>query len=185
MQSAKALFLDRDGVINVNHGYVYREEDCDFVPGIFDLCLAARKRGYTIVIVTNQSGIARNYYSRATYYRFSRWIEHQFWLRGIRIRHTYHCPHHPGQSGPYGIPCTCRKPRPGMLEIARQTFHIAMHQSVMVGDRLSDMKCALQSGISKPVLLAPRRSSYTPKLEAPGKKPYYRATDLSAIIPLL
>ena len=76
--SRKALLLDRDGVINVNHGYVHHPENCDFIPGIFALCAAAQKQGYRIIIVTNQSGIARRYYSRAQFHAFSRWIEHAF-----------------------------------------------------------------------------------------------------------
>lgn len=184
-RNQRALFLDRDGVINVDHGYVHQPDDCDFVPGIFDLCRHAQARGYRIVIVTNQSGIARDYYSRAQFHAFSCWIEHQFWKRGVKISHTYHCPHHYAQKGPFGLRCCCRKPRPGMLFKARKDFGIHLEKSIMVGDSLSDMRCAQIAGIGKAVLLRKARKPFYPKLEARGKKPYYRASTLNAIKPLL
>ena len=104
LRSRKALFLDRDGVININHGYVSKKEDFDFIDGIFELCRKARKKGYAIIIVTNQSGIARGYYSEDEFKRLTRWVEHQFWKQGIQILHTFHCPHHPD----YSFSCCCR-----------------------------------------------------------------------------
>ncbi|KZY92943.1 D,D-heptose 1,7-bisphosphate phosphatase, partial [Oleiphilus sp. HI0073] len=126
----KALLLDRDGVINVNHGYVHRPEDCSFVKGIFDLCAAAQRKGYTIIIVTNQSGIARGYYDNQQFHQFSQWIESQFRAQGIQIRHTYHCPHHPKLSSP----CTCRKPKPGMIHKAARDYKLNLSNSILVGD---------------------------------------------------
>ena len=144
----KALLLDRDGVVNVNHGYVHKPQDCQFVEGIFDLCAAAQQRGYTIVIVTNQSGIARGYYDTRQFVKFSRWIEAAFRAHGIKIRHTYHCPHHPKISGP----CTCRKPRPGMLYKAARDYKINLRKSIMVGDSWSDIICARTASLGKAVL---------------------------------
>lgn len=184
-RSRKALFLDRDGVINVDHGYVHRAQDCDFVPGIFELAKAAMRLGYRIIIVTNQSGIARGYYSRDQFHAFSCWLEQQFWRRGILISHTYHCPHHPAQTGPFGFSCSCRKPRPGMLFKARKDFGIRLDRSIMVGDSLSDIRCAQVAGIGKAVLLRQSRRHFEPKLEARIKKPYYRASSLRAIKSLL
>src|SRR5690606_15307528 len=86
-QNHKALFLDRDGVININHGYVYQIEQFEFIEGIFELCKKARDKGYQIIIVTNQSGIARRYYSEKAFKQLTRWVEHQFWKRGIKVRH--------------------------------------------------------------------------------------------------
>jgi len=184
--SSKALFLDRDGVINVNHGYVGRIEDFNFIPGIFELCKAAQDKGYRLIIVTNQSGIARGYYTQKDFAKLSRWVEHAFWKRGIRITHTYHCPHHPKQRGPFGFNCTCRKPKPGMLIKAQQQFRINMHESIMVGDSLSDMRCAQRAGVGKAVYLSHRSPGFTPRLlEQRCKKPYYRASHLSTILPLL
>lgn len=185
LRSRRALFLDRDGVINVNHGYVYKREDCDFVSGIFDLCRAAQVKDYKIFIVTNQSGIARGFYSQEAFYSFSRWLRQQFWLRGVSISHTYHCPHHPKQASRYGISCVCRKPRPGMLFRARKDFRINMQKSLMVGDSLSDIHCALNAGMGKAVLLKAKAQTFAPELEAPDKKPYYRANKLKAIQSIL
>ena len=183
----KALFLDRDGVINVNHGYVSKPEDCDFVPGIFDLCAAAQAKNYTIIIVTNQSGIARDYYDRTQFIRFSKWIESQFSSVGVRIAHTFHCPHHPKISGP----CTCRKPKPGMVIKAARQFQVRLNDSIMVGDSWSDIQCAQQANVGKAVLFKdPQHDTNQAKpflpdvhLERSGR--YYKARSLSSISRLL
>lgn len=186
----KALLLDRDGVVNVNHGYVHKPEDCHFVEGIFDLCSAAQRKGYTIVIVTNQSGIARGYYSNTQFTRFSVWIEAQFRAHGIEIRHTYHCPHHPKLSGP----CTCRKPKPGMLFKAARDFKINLRNSVMVGDSWSDIVCARTAKVGKAVLFkdpehhAPKRPAdlrIFPDLFKERSGRFYAARSLSSIARLL
>lgn len=184
-----ALLLDRDGVINVNHGYVHQAKDCEFIDGIFELCLSAQKKGYLIIIVTNQSGIARGYYSQAQFHAFSRWIENQFWQRGIKVQHTYHCPHHPKMEGALGFECCCRKPRPGMVTQAQRQFRLNLSKSLLVGDSLSDMRCAQIAGVGKAIHFKPTDQSQKtftpPKLATPGKKPYYRATDLRSISALL
>ncbi len=186
MTTQRALLLDRDGVININHGYVHRTEDCQFIPGIFELCREASRKNYLIIIVTNQSGIARNYYPREQFHVFSRWIEHQFWLRGIIIQHTYHCPHHPKESGGFGGFCTCRKPKPGMLFKAQKDFKLDLSRSIMVGDSLSDMQCARIAGLKEAVLFKEHSTAkYVPRLAKRGKKPYYLANDLAAIAALL
>lgn len=186
----KALLLDRDGVVNVNHGYVHKPDDCNFVDGIFDLCAAAQQKGYTIVIVTNQSGIARGYYDSWQFKQFSHWIEAQFRAFGIQIRHTYHCPHHPRLSGP----CTCRKPKPGMLYKAARDYKISLSQSIMVGDSWSDVVCARSAKVGKAVLFKDPHH-HTPKgafdfrifpdlyQERTGR--FYKARSLSSISRLL
>lgn len=181
----KALFLDRDGVINVNHGYVYKIEDFEFIDGIFELCRGAIDKQYQIIIVTNQSGIARRYYGQADFTVLTRWVEKQFWLQGIPITRTYHCPHHPKQTGAFGFSCTCRKPKPGMLFKAQQSYQMHMASSIMVGDSLSDMKCAQAAGIKKRVLFKPNSLQYGPSLAKPGQKTYYQSNDLRAIRQLL
>lgn len=183
----KALLLDRDGVINVNHGYVYQAQDCDFVEGIFDLCAEAQAKGYTIIIVTNQSGIARKYYSTKQFLAFSHWIEAQFSARGIHITHTYHCPHHPKISGR----CTCRKPRPGMLFKAARNHHLSLSDSIMVGDSRSDILCAQTAKVGKAVLFKDDNvddshvSNIYPDLYLERSKRYYKARSLSSITRLL
>jgi len=181
----KALFLDRDGVVNVNHGYVHTKEAFQFIEGIFELCRAATAKGYRIFIVTNQSGIARGYYSQKDFSALSRWLEHRLWLHGIAIDHTYHCPHHPQQQSKYGITCTCRKPKPGMLFRAQRDFGINLKRSIMVGDSLSDIQCATRAGLQHAILYGPAPHPWWPALAKAGGKPYYRASHLRAIIPLL
>ena len=175
--SSKALFLDRDGVINVNHGYVFRQENFDFIEGIFELTRKARNAGYTIIIVTNQSGIARRYYNEKDFRKLSRWLENQFWQRGIKIQQTLHCPHHPK----FSHSCTCRKPRTGMITKAARRFNINLSRSIMIGDSLSDMKCAQDAEIRTRVYLNPKLARMNGKLRKPINKPYYQSVDLKSI----
>ena len=179
--STKALFLDRDGVINVNHGYVFRKNEFDFIDGIFELALKARNAGYIIVIVTNQSGIARNYYQESDFKKLTRWLEHQFWKKGIKIQQTLHCPHHPK----FSRPCTCRKPRIGMITKATRQFNINLNQSIMVGDSLSDMQCAQRAQIKTRVFLNPKLSCYKGNLIPPTNKTYFQARTLKSIKDLI
>jgi len=139
----RALFLDRDGVINVDIGYLHRAEDCVFVPGIFELVRQARKADYDVFVVTNQAGIARGYYSEKTFAAFTSWMLEQFAAQGAPITQVYYCPHHPMAGiGEYGIACECRKPAPGMLLRAAAEHHVDLGTSVMVGDSLTDMQAA-------------------------------------------
>ncbi len=147
----KALFLDRDGIINIDHGYVYKIEDFEFQDGIFDLCKRAQDSGYIIIVVTNQSGIAREYYSEHDFYKLTDWMNSEFKKQGILLTQIYHCPHHPefGQV----TNCACRKPKPGMFKQAQQEHQINLNKSIMLGDKLSDLQAASLAGIQKRVLL--------------------------------
>jgi len=145
------LFLDRDGVVNLDRGYVYRPEDFQFLPGIFSLCRKAGDRGYGIVIVTNQSGIARGYYSEADFHRLSSWLIRQFRCQGVRLDGILHCPHHPRVSGP----CWCRKPRPGMLVDAVRRYRLDPRRSIMIGDKRTDIQAARRAGIANVIRMAP------------------------------
>lgn len=144
-----ALFLDRDGVVNVDTDYLYRIEDVVFVDGIFDLVRAFRGRGYKIIIVTNQSGIARGRYSEADFAVLTAWMQAEFALRGASIDAVYHCPHHPSVTGP----CSCRKPEPGMLLHAAREHRIDLAHSVMVGDKERDIRAAIRAGVLSTYLL--------------------------------
>lgn len=141
----KALFLDRDGVINQDIGYAYRSEDIRFVEGIFELCLSAQQQNYAIIIVTNQSGIARNYYSESDFALLQQWFVEQFAQQGITITASYHCPHHPDITGA----CDCRKPKPGMLLAAIEKYQIDPNTSIMIGDKPSDMQAAKAANINQ------------------------------------
>ncbi len=140
-----ALFLDRDGVINIEKNYLYKQEDFEFIDGIFELGDYFQKEGYTIVIVTNQSGICRGYYSEEEFKKLTRWMEAEFAKRGIKIAKTYHCPHHPDFTGS----CSCRKPEAGMFLQAQKDFSLDLPKSVMVGDKPSDIEAAKRAGVEE------------------------------------
>lgn len=149
-----ALFLDRDGVIHKEIGYLFKPEQVQFLPGIFDLCRAAVGLGYKIIIITNQSGIARGLYSEADFHALMSWMMKQFARHQINVTAYYYCPHHPEHGiGPYRKECADRKPQPGMLLHASRDHNIEMKRSVFVGDRCSDMEAGNAAGVGKLVLL--------------------------------
>src|ERR1035437_2372099 len=113
-----ALFLDRDGVVNMETDYVWRVEDFNFVDDIFRLCEKFQTEGYKIFIITNQSGISRGYYSENDFLHLTDWMLARFLENGISILKVYFCPHHPDISGP----CNCRKPNPGLIKQAEMEF---------------------------------------------------------------
>ena len=138
----KALFLDRDGVINKNHGYVYQVKNFDFIDGIFDFTKTAIKRNYEIFVITNQAGIGRGYYSEKDFLEISEWMVNQFSIKKIKISKVYYSPYHPEHGlGKYKLDHPTRKPNPGMIEKAADEFNIDLSKSVLVGDQLSDI-CA-------------------------------------------
>jgi D-glycero-D-manno-heptose 1,7-bisphosphate phosphatase len=152
----RALFLDRDGVINLNHGYVHTSERTDWVPGIFDLVAAAHAEGFLSIVVTNQAGIGRGYYSEAQFLGYTAWLHREFAQRGARLLATYWCPHHPhaGQE-PYKVACSCRKPQPGMLLAAAEDFALDLPASILVGDSRSDLEAARAAGVGEAHFLEP------------------------------
>jgi len=151
---SKALFLDRDGVINIDHGYVSTPEQFEFVDGVFEACQQFQALGYKLIVVTNQSGIARGYYSPQQFEQLTQWMCAQFAAHGVHITAVYHCPHHPtkGQA-PYVQDCNCRKPAPGMLLQAIAEHSIDPALSIMVGDKGADMQAAAAAGVGHKVLV--------------------------------
>lgn len=146
--SRPALFLDRDGVINVDHGYVSRPEDFDFIEGIFDVVLAANRAGYLVIVVTNQAGIGRGYYTEEDFHQITDWMRKQFALRGAHIEAVYFCPYHPEHGvGEYRQDSNCRKPAPGMLLQAAREHDIDLTHSVIVGDKPSDIRAGQRAGV--------------------------------------
>ena len=147
----KALFLDRDGVINIEKNYLYKVDEFEFIDGVFELCKHYQDLGYLIIIVTNQSGIARGYYTEDDFSILSSWMIDEFKKHGIEIANVYHCPHHPDISGK----CSCRKPEPGMILDAAKKFDIDLEQSILVGDKERDIEAALNAGIKSTYLYTP------------------------------
>lgn len=151
----KALFLDRDGVINVEKNYVHRVEDFDFLPGIFDLCALARDLGFRLVVITNQAGIGRGLYTEAEFQHLTEWMLGIFRERGIEIARVYHCPHHPSAGvGAYRRDCFDRKPNPGMLLKARDELHLDMERCVLIGDKDSDIEAGQAANVGVLIRLA-------------------------------
>lgn len=147
-QRSKALFLDRDGVINVDKSYLYKKEDFVFCDGIFELLKYAQNLGYRLFVITNQSGIARGYYSEDDFKRLTSWMLKEFEKKGITIQKVYHCPHLPEDN------CKCRKPEPKMIEDAISEFGIEPATSWMIGDKPSDMEAAKNAGIQNTILVS-------------------------------
>ncbi|GLS82574.1 D-glycero-beta-D-manno-heptose 1,7-bisphosphate 7-phosphatase [Paraferrimonas haliotis] len=149
-----AVFLDRDGVINHDHGYVYQVDDFHYVDGVFEACLELKKMGYLLVVVTNQSGIGRGLYSEDQFHQLTEWMDWNFVDKGVELDGIYFCPHHPKHGvGDYKLDCDCRKPKPGMLNSAKTFLNIDMSRSIMVGDKLSDMQAAEAAGVTTRILV--------------------------------
>lgn len=145
----KAVFLDRDGVINVDHGYVGKQDDFDFIDGVFEACRKLKEMGYLLVLVTNQSGIGRGYYSEDDFHTLTEWMDWNFVDKGVEFDGIYYCPHHPEKAlGDYKQVCDCRKPNTGMLDSAQRHLKIDMANSIMIGDSLSDMQAAIKAEVA-------------------------------------
>lgn len=144
----KALFLDRDGVINVDKAYVSKIEDFEFCEGVFEALRHFQSLGYLLIIVTNQSGIGRGYYTQKDFDTLTAWTLQELLHVNIRIDAVYHCPHAPEAN------CACRKPKSGMFKEAIEAFDIDVTQSWMIGDKESDIEAALGAGVTQTILLS-------------------------------
>ena len=147
-EARPAAFLDRDGVLNVDHGYVHRLEQLDLIPGAAEAVRLLNQAGFLTIVVTNQSGIARGYYGEDDVKRFNDEVRRRLAAAGARIDAFYYCPHHPqGTVARYAVACDCRKPKPGLLDQAARDFAIDRARSFMIGDKDDDMKAAAAFGI--------------------------------------
>jgi D-glycero-D-manno-heptose 1,7-bisphosphate phosphatase len=164
----KAFFLDRDGVINVDHGYVFRMEDFEFMDGIFPVLRELLSRGYKLIVVTNQSGIGRGYYTEEDFRRLTAWMTEQLASEGIELAGIYSCPHSPESD------CGCRKPAPGMFLQAIRELGIDPGRSWMIGDKPSDMAAAFAAGIRNRVLIG----------DAVSAQSTHRISELSELLTL-
>ena len=158
----RALFLDRDGVIKQEINYAHRPDQIVYVDGIFDLCQTAQTLGYFLIVVTNQAGIGRGYYTEDQFHHLTRWIQQQFQERGIVLHETYFCPDHPDHGlGVYKKESFDRKPHPGMILKGIEKYALSPAASVMIGDRETDMQAAHAAGIGTKLLLCPERPEHT------------------------
>lgn len=158
----RAVFLDRDGTINVEKEYLYRIEDFEFVPGAEDAVRRLNDAGFMVVVVTNQSGVARGYYTEEDVETLHRYVAARLDAYGARVDAWFYCPHHPDGRGSYALPCDCRKPLPGMLREAAKRYDIDFAGSYMIGDKLADVEAGLAAGCT-PILV---KSGYGAQEEA-------------------
>lgn len=139
----KALFLDRDGVINVDYGHVYRIEDFDIYPGIIPLVKKYIEEGYLVVVVSNQAGIAKGMYTEKDLQIIDEHMKKEFIKSGVKIDASYYCVHGPNDN------CSCRKPKPGLIYKAQKELNIDLEKSVLIGDKMSDLEAGYTAGIKK------------------------------------
>lgn len=138
----KAVFLDRDGTINVEKHYLYKIEDFEFLPGVIDGLRLLQDNSYVLVIVTNQSGLARGYYTEEDYNVIDSWLLEELKKNGITISLSLYCPHHPeAKVLKYRENCNCRKPKTGLYDKAVEILDIDLASSFVIGDKIRD--CAL------------------------------------------
>ena len=158
----KALFLDRDGVLNVDKGYVGHMADFEFVPGVFKTLKLAQEQGYALIVVTNQAGIARGFYTQEDYFRLTQWMVEQFQGEGIAITQVYHCPfHREGVVAEFTGESELRKPNPGMLLLAERDHGLNLLESIMIGDKESDIEAGKRAGVALTVRVAPNGCAST------------------------
>jgi D-glycero-D-manno-heptose 1,7-bisphosphate phosphatase len=168
--AVRALFLDRDGVLNEEVGYLYRPEDVRWVKGAFNLCRTAMELGYKLIVVTNQSGIARGMYSEADFHSLMEWMRAELEHVQVRVDGVYFCPYHPEHGvGEYRREHEDRKPGAGMLLRAAREHGLDLTQSVMVGDRCSDVAAANAAGLRKAFLLRGVAPSEDETVPCPGE----------------
>ena len=145
----KALFLDRDGIINVDHGYVSTIEEFEFNEGIFELLRLFVQDGYTLFVLTNQSGIGRGYYDTSDFQKLTTWMLQQLKTEEIPVESVHYCHHTPEEM------CHCRKPSIGMIEPILYEYDIDLGRSWMIGDKQSDIDFAQNSGIAHTIAIGP------------------------------
>ena len=141
----KAVFLDRDGVINIEKDYLYKIEDFEFIDGLFDSLKYLQNLDYKLFIITNQSGISRNYYTKEDFNKLTLWMLNEFEKNGIKISQVEFCPHGPNDM------CSCRKPKTGMIENILDNFSIDLENSWLIGDKTSDILCAKNANIKNTI----------------------------------
>ena len=149
----KAIFLDRDGTINIDHGYVHQIDDFEFIEGSINALKKLKEMGYLLVLVTNQSGIARGYFTEAQFLQLTEWMDWSLVEQGVDFDGIYYCPHHPDGKGEFKEDCSCRKPKPGMLLDAMKALNIDPQQSIMVGDKIEDIKAGINAKVKINVLV--------------------------------
>jgi D-glycero-D-manno-heptose 1,7-bisphosphate phosphatase len=168
--SERALFLDRDGILNEEVGYLHKPEDVRWVEGAFSLCRTAQALGYRLIVVTNQSGIARGLYSESDFHALMEWMAQELERERVKLDGVYYCPFHPEFGvGEYRREHEDRKPGPGMLLRAAREQGLDLGRSVMVGDRCSDVGAANAARLRKAFLLRGAGAEEDKTVPCPGE----------------
>jgi D-glycero-D-manno-heptose 1,7-bisphosphate phosphatase len=155
MTQSRALFLDRDGVINHDSGYTHTVAAFQFIDGIFDVARLARSLDFALVVVTNQAGIGRGLYTEDDFHALTAWMKDRFTAEGAALTGVYFCPDHPEGKPPYNRVSDMRKPGPGMLLAAARDHDLDLGTSIMVGDKEIDMLAGRRAGVATTVLFGP------------------------------
>jgi D-glycero-D-manno-heptose 1,7-bisphosphate phosphatase len=142
----RAVFLDRDGTINIEKDYLYQASDFEFIPGAPEAIRLLNQAGIMVVVVTNQSGVARGYYTEEDVLNLHSHIAKELEHSGAHVDAWLYCPHHPSGRGSYALPCNCRKPLPGMLQEAAARYDIDLENSTMIGDKRADIEAGQAAG---------------------------------------
>ena len=160
-------------MINIDKQYVCQKENFEFIEGVFETCRFFASKDYLIIVVTNQSGIALGYYTDREFHELTTWMLERFKTEGIKITKVYYCPHHVG----FTHECDCRKPEPGMILQAQEEYQIDLSQSILVGDKITDIQAGLAAGVGKNYLIVDKDSFITDlscqKVEALKSVPQY------------
>jgi D-glycero-D-manno-heptose 1,7-bisphosphate phosphatase len=151
---SKAIFLDRDGTINIERNYLYKSEDFVLIKGTIEAIRIFRTLGYKIIVITNQAGVARGYYSESDVEKLHNYIDDELKKEGTSVDAYYYCPHHlEGIVTKYAVECECRKPKTGMIEKAATDFNINLADSIIVGDKEIDVQTGKKAGIKYSILV--------------------------------
>jgi D-glycero-D-manno-heptose 1,7-bisphosphate phosphatase len=166
----RAIFLDRDGTINQDRGYIYKPEEFIFEDRAIEAISLLNQAGFIVIVVSNQAGIAHGHFSEQAVDDLHQWLSGQLALHGARIDAFYYCPHHPDGQSPYRKQCNCRKPAPGMLLQAAADFSIDLASSWMVGDHQSDMAAGIAAGVTPVFVLTGHGKHELPRVAAATRK---------------
>jgi D-glycero-D-manno-heptose 1,7-bisphosphate phosphatase len=176
----RGLFLDRDGVINLDHGYVHKRDNFTFIDGIFDLVREACNQNFKVIVITNQAGIGRGYYSEREFHLLTDWMLSEFKDADAPIDKVYFSPFHPTAGvGIYLKDDVSRKPHPGMIFQAQKDLDINLGMSILVGDSESDIRAGVAAGIKTNLLFSSVRPSSLEGID------YQNITCLSEVKPYL
>jgi D-glycero-D-manno-heptose 1,7-bisphosphate phosphatase len=167
MGKNKAVFLDRDGVINEDYGYVHKIEDFHIFDEVYPALKKLRERGFKLLIITNQSGIGMGYYTEEDFFKITEHMKEKLKEKGIEIDKVYYCPHHPeGVVPEYTMKCNCRKPETGMIEEGIKDFDIDISQSFLIGDKETDIEAGKKVGLKTILVKTGRGKKYMENTKA-------------------